>query len=210
MPGPHPTADCGLFPAVHGKPALGCGRTRERSHGGLENPTGGEQRELQSFQLCLGQDWSHTTRSTPMNPLPASGIIPAAPSPQKHQTNCESRESTTNSSSTASPTGSRCQHRALNGPIWETGDQKPSGSAQQSCPRRQQSCPCQPPVLQRDVPWHTELQGCCRRSPAPARIPCRHRRNTPEPSRVTTTALGQVLYQRDSQGALGPSLLPPS
>lgn len=143
--------------------------------------------------------------------------LPPAPSqqlppPQKHQTSGESRESTTNSSSTASPTGSGCQHRALNGPIWETGNQNPTGSAQQSCPCSSsravpggsRAVPASPPCSKGTYPgtWS------CRNSPAPARIPCRHRRNTPEPSRVTTTALGQVLHQRDSQGALGPSSLP--
>lgn len=107
VPGPHPRTD----PAVHGKPALGCGRRGERSHGGLENPTGGEERGLQplcsALPTTVRQDWSCATRSTQgVLSLP---LAPSqrAPAPHKHQTNCKSRESTRNSNSTASQTGSR-------------------------------------------------------------------------------------------------------
>lgn len=79
----------------------------------------------------------------------------------------------------------------------------------------QQGCPCKAPTLQqcqgsatatllpRAVPWHDGAAGAAQ----PPRIPCRHRRNTAEPSMITT-ALGQALDQRDSQGALGPSSPP--
>lgn len=141
LPGPHPSSD----PAVHGKSALGYGRRGERSHGVLENPTGREGTAAPASSSArdrVGQDWSDPTRSTPTSPLPALAPSQQLPTPQKHQTNTESRESTRNSSSTAPQTGSRCQHRTLNSSKPPQGQFCAVPATNTGPEHRQQSCPC--------------------------------------------------------------------
>lgn len=204
---------------------MGTGKPHRRRTEGTAAPA------FSSARGRAREDRSRATRSTPRNPLPPSQ---QGATPQKHQTNCNSRESNRNSSSTASQTGSRGQHRTCQ--QLPLGDMEPNPhgvSSVLSQPRVQVlsrgsravpgSCsiilptPRPPPVSaishshpdpEGTCPGTMELQGCCRSSSAPLRIPCRHRRNTPEPSRITM-ALGQVLYQRELPGSFR-TFLPPS
>lgn len=118
-------------PALHGKPALGYGSRGERSQGVLENPQGNRGHCSPCFQLCQAE-WGRTgvlLQDPPQRVL----HLPVAPSqqlptPQKHQTNCESRESDRNSGSTASQTGSRYQHRTFQQLCLGDAEPNPTGS----------------------------------------------------------------------------------
>lgn len=186
------------------------------------------------FQLCPGQSEGGPESCYKIHPNESLPPSQQGATPQKHQTNCNSRESNRNSSSTASQTGSRGQHRTCQ--QLPLGDMEPNPHGVSSVLSQPQvqvlsrgsravpgSCsiilptPRAPPVSaishshpdpEGTCPGTMELQGCCRSSSAPLRIPCRHRRNTPEPSRITM-ALGQVLYQRELPGSFR-TFLPPS
>lgn len=194
MLGPHPSTD----PAVHGKPALGYGRRGERSHRALENPSGGEQRKLQPLLSALPEAEQGRTGVVLQDPPQQVLYLPLAPSwqgptPQKHQTNCNSRESSRNSGSTASQTAaelsqaaaaSSCQLLLCQRSATATLIQKGPALAQWSC---------------RDAAGAAQPQ-----SGFPAGTGRTHQSSQGSPQ----WPLAKSSTTRNSQGALGPSFLP--
>lgn len=199
VPGPQPSCARKTCPGLQQ-------RGRKEPQGTAE-PQGGEQREPQLSALPRAA-------VTPQQPPQRVLYLPLAPSqqpptPQKHQTNCKSRENNRNSGSTTSQTGPS-QHRTCQQlHRGDTEPNTPTGSVL-CCPSHQgrswagaaglalqlQHHPADPHAAAVSAVSHSHAPAAegicsCRSSSAPARIPCRHGRNTLEPSGITR-ALGHV------------------
>lgn len=202
--------------------ATGTGKPHRRGTEGTAAPA------FSSARGRAREDRSRAARSTPRSPLPPSQ---QGATPQKHQTNCNSRESNRNSSSTASQTGSRCQHRTCQ--QLPLGDMEPNPhgvSSVLSQPRVQVlsrgskavpgSCsiilptPRAPPVSATATP--------IQKGPAPARWSCRDAAGAAQPHSGFPAGTGgthqspqgpqwpsaKSSTKGNCQGALGPSFLP--